>query len=814
MDALRNDFRYAWRMLRKNLSMTLVIVLSLAIGIGANSAIFSVVDALLLRPLPYPQPERLAAIWLRSPGIGMFRDWPSPGQYIDLQNENRSFDEIAIAQSRTATLTGFEKPERIDVLRTSSNLLRMLGAKLQSGRLLLTEDDKPGKAQVALLSSRLWRQRFSADSQMIGKSLTLDGKQITVAGVLTPEFRLDAEVLPSEVPLDKIDIFLPLPLGADAAQKRGDENYNLVARLKPVVSVAQAQADVNGIANRIRLKDKRDRTFGMTVIGLQEQIVGDVRRTVLVLLGSVTLVLLIACANVANLLLTRATGRQKEMAIRLAVGAHSARIIGQLLTESLLLSLVGGALGLLIASLSIQVVRVMNPGNIPRLADIGIDGTVVAFTFVLSVATGILFGFAPAWRSHSVDLNVSLKTGGRSGESEGGFRLARHRMRSLLVISELALSVMLLVAAGLLIRSFVSLHTVPPGFSTDHVLSMKIVASGPKYQKDKDAFRFFLEVLARVTNLPGVKSAGLTSALPLTGTVGWGQINVEGYNPPPGQELQVDVRSASGDYFRTMQIPLVKGRFFSDEDRRETQQVAIIDETFARRFWPRDNPVGKHLWFDDPKKQIAIAGVVKVVKHYGLDNEDKIAVYFPESQQTYDEIYLVVRTIAEPQLIARPIVSEVHAVDQNVVVAEIQTMQERLYHSLARQRFATSLLFAFAVFALLLATVGVYGVLAYLVSQNRREIGLRIALGASTGHVVSLIIGYGMGLAVIGIACGLAGAISFTRLMGSLLFGVTPTDPLTFGAVIFILGTAALAATILPAIRAARVDPMVALRQE
>jgi predicted permease len=363
MDTLLKDFQYAYRMLWKKLGMTLVIVVSLAIGIGANSAIFSIVDALLLRPLPYPQPDRLVAIWLHSPGIGIFRDWPSPGQYVDITNESHSFDEVAIAQSRTWTLTGFDKPERVAVLRTSSNLLGMLGAKAQLGRLLLADEDRPGKAPVAILSSRLWHQRFSSDRQILGKSIVLDGNQFTVAGVLVAEFRLDSEVMPSEEPMEKIDIILPLPLGADAAQRRGDENYNLIGRLKLGVSVSQAQADVSAIADRIRNKDKRDRTFGMTVIGLQEQIVGDVRRALLVLLGSVALVLLIACANVANLLLTHAAGRQKEMAIRLAVGADSARIIRQLLTESLLLSLTGGTVGLFGCEVEYQPCAGNEPGK-------------------------------------------------------------------------------------------------------------------------------------------------------------------------------------------------------------------------------------------------------------------------------------------------------------------------------------------------------------------------------------------------------------------------------------------------------------------
>ena len=560
------DLRYALRMLRKNAASTIVIVASLAIGIGANSAIFSVVDALLLRPLPYPQPGRLAAIWLHSPGIGILRDWPSPGQYIDIQNENRSFEEMALAQSRSVTLTGRDQPERIDAMRGQSSLLRMLGAKPLLGRLLLPEEDKPGQPLVAILSERVWKRLFSSDPNIVGKSITLNGNQCTVAGVLRHDFMLNAEVMPSEGPMDKVDVFMPLPLGADAVKRRGDENYNILVRLKPGVSIPQAQADIDAIASRIREKDKRGATFGMHIVGLQEQVVGDVRRALLVLVGSVTLVLLIACANVANLLLTRAAGREKEVAIRTALGAGWQRIVRQLLTESILLAILGGAAGLAIAEFSLSVVRAMNPGNIPRLEDIEINATVAAFTFGISLATGILFGLAPVWRAVKVDLNTSLKAGGRSGQSDGGLHLRRHRLRSLLVVSELALSLMLVIGAGLLVRSFVRLQSVPPGFTTDRVLTMQVAANGVKYRDPKAVARFFQEFESRIARLPGVKAEGVVSVLPLTGSVGWGGINVEGYAPPPGQELQVDIRNASSDYFRAMEIPLVKGRYFSEHD--------------------------------------------------------------------------------------------------------------------------------------------------------------------------------------------------------------------------------------------------------
>src|SRR5437016_10918660 len=466
MHTLWQDLRYALRMLGKNRMLTLVIVASLGIGIGANSAIFSVVDALLLRPLPYPQPDRLAAVWLHSPAIGNPRDWPSPGDYLDVQRENHSFEQMALAQSRVFVLTGRDQPERLFGVRTQSTLLEMLGAKPLLGRLLLPEEDKPGRPDVAILTERAWRRLFNADTAIVGKTSVLNGNPFIVVGVLQGSFMLNAEVMPSETRMDKMDFFVPLPLAADDEKNRADENYNVMVRLKPGVSVRQAQADLDVIASRIREKEKRDASFGMHVIGIQEQVVGDVRRALLVLLGSVGLVLLIACANVANLLLTRAAGREKELAVRTALGADWRQLARQLLTESVLLGLLGGGVGLLVAQLSIYIVRAMNPGNIPRLEDIAVNGAVLMFTLGVSLTTGIVFGVEPLWRALKVDVNSSLKAGGRSGQGEGGLHLRRHSLRGLLVVSELTLSLMLLIGAGLLIRSFVRLQSVPPGFNT------------------------------------------------------------------------------------------------------------------------------------------------------------------------------------------------------------------------------------------------------------------------------------------------------------------------------------------------------------
>jgi putative ABC transport system permease protein len=551
----------------------------------------------------------------------------------------------------------------------------------------------------------------------------------------------------------------------------------------------------------------------MDVIGLQKQVVGDVRRALLVLLGSVALVLLIACANVANLLLARAAGREKEVAIRTALGAGWQRIARQLLTESLLLGLLGGVAGLVVARLSLWAVRTMNPGNIPRLDEIGIDGTVLAFTFGLALATGILFGLAPVWRAIKLDPNSSLKSGGRSGQADSGLYLKRHRLRGLLVVSELALSLVLLIGAGLLIRSFVRLQSVPPGFTTDNVMSMQVVVSDPKYRDDKVLAGFYREVETRIAHLPGVVSEGVVSALPLTGMVGWGGIHVEGYNPPPGQELQVDQRDASTNYFGTMQIPLVSGRFFSDQDNLDAPRVAIIDQKFAQRFWPHNDAVGKHLWFD-PKKPITIVGVAGVVKQYGLDTDGKIAVYFPSQQDFGRGTYLVARSASQNPGLSAAMTSEIHAVDPTAVVYGIRSMQDRLYDSLARQRFSSTMLGSFALFALLLAAVGLYGVMSFLVTQSTHDIGILVALGARRENILGMVVRQGMQLTLAGIFAGLIGAAALTRVIAALLFNVSAMDVATFLTVPAVLGLVAFCAMVIPAWRASNVDPIVALRQE
>ena len=821
MSGFLQDFRYAVRTLRRSAALTAVIVASLAIGIGANSAVFSVVSGLLLKPLPYPDPDRLAVLWLRSPGINIPQDWPSPGQYTDIKNENRSFDEISISQGRAGTMLGLEQPERVEVLLTSSTLFHLLGATPQYGRLLSTEDETAGRHMVVVLSHGFWQRAFGGDPAIIGKTVGLNNigvpgageskNQFEIVGVLRPDFLLNAEIMPTVASIQQMDVFLPLAFRDDPATLRGDENYNLMARLKPGVTMAQADDDVAAIAARIREKDERDRTFTIDVVPLVDSVVGNVRTSLLVLLGSVTLVLLIACANVANLLLTRASGRQKEVAVRTALGASWQRLVRQLLTESVLLGVLGGAAGLLIAFGALQVIRAINPGNIPRLDAIVLDAPVLAFTFAVSVVTGILFGLVPAIRAARVDLSGSMKAGGRSSQGEGGFGSSRRRLRSLLVVAEVAISLMLLIGAGLLLRSFVRLQNVSPGFDPDGVISMRLGASSRQFT-DRDAavafYRPFGEAIAAV---PGVSVRGAVSALPFTSSVGWGSINVEGWTPQPGQELQVDQRGATPEYFATMKIPLVNGRMFTDADLPSTAEpVVVIDEKFAQRFWPNGDAIGKHLW-NDPKRKMRIVGVVGTVKQYGLNIDGRIVFYRP----TPNAQWHVVRTASsDPAAIGREIVRKIRDIDPTITVVDIQPMTDRMSQSMARQRFATLMLGSFALFALLLAVVGVYGVLSHLVSQGAHDIGVRMALGAERSRIQLMVLRQGLELTGAGIVLGLIGAALLTRVMATLLFGVSTTDLVTFMSVPLVLLTTAMLACYIPARRATHVDPVTALRDE
>jgi predicted permease len=811
---LMDDLRYAVRSFANTPGLTAMIVLSLAIGIGANTAIFSVMNTLLLKPLPYPHAERLAILWLRSPGIGIPQDWPSPGQYHDIQTQNHVFEETAIVIGGGSTITGLSRAIKVDAIAASAGLLPMLGAKPMLGRLFLPQEDKPGSAKTAILTYGLWQRVFSGDHNILGRTITFDGEATTVVGVLPRDFRLNREVIPTVGGINKPDIFLPLPAEAKDPTNYGSENYNILARLKPGVTMEAAQSDISIIAARLRQEKHRDPSFTISVVSLTEQVVGNVRSAVLILFGAVALVLFIACTNVANLLLSRAAVRQREIAIRAALGAGRERVIRQLLTESILLALLGGAAGLAIADVGLVIARRIHPGNIPRLDELGLDFRVLGFGLGVSLLTGIVFGLAPAFRASRVDLTTSLKSGGR-GSVKGGLHVKHDKLRGALVITELAIALPLLTGAGLLVRSFVRLTEVPPGFNPHNVISMQVSAEGPKYKERAARVQFYQALDEQVGHLSGVSAEGAISSLPLTPSVGWGGMQIEGYVPPPNQpELQVDIRLATPGYFTAMQIPLLGGRLFSAADTEKTQPVVLIDEKMANHFWPKGDAVGKRIRQGEKQPWATIAGVVGLVKEYGLDLDTRMVVYYPQGQKAAGTMFVVARTNSDPAATADAIVHQVNTLDPEVPVFDIATMDRRVQDSVARQRFAMIMLGAFAGFAMILAAIGVYGVMSFLVSQGAADIAIRMALGARRGRILSLVFQQGMGLALIGIFVGLLGALGLTRVLSGLLFGVSAADPMTFGSVLVLLIAVALAACYFPARRAMRVDPMVALRTE
>jgi predicted permease len=802
-------------MLAKKRGFTAVAVITLALGIGANSAIFSVVNGLLLRPLPYSESERLAIIWTHSPGANVAQDWPSPGQFNAIKSQTDVFEDLALVRGRSYNLSGGETPERVDAVQITTNLLTMLGARPLAGRLLLPEEDSPGKPQTVVISHSIWQRRFGSDPSVVGRAVTLNGESYTIVGVLPRDFSLGYEVIPTVSAMQQPELFLPLALDAKGAESQGDENYNVVARMKPGATVERAQTELDVVAGRLAQQFPDyyppSRAFRLSVRPLLEQVVGDVRPALLVLLGAVGFVLLIACANVANLLLARAATREKEMAIRTAVGASRRRVVRQLLTESVVLACLGGALGLLAAYWGLDALRGLGPGNIPRLRDIGLDVRVLSFTFGVAVLTGVIFGLAPALRGSRINLSETLKEGGRSSVGGGG------RLRSALVVLEIALSLVLLVGAGLLVRSFVRVQQVEPGFDARNVLSMRLSVGGTSYAGERSG-EFFRELLTRVRRLPGVESAGTASILPLGGGIGWGTITIEGYASANGQEqIQADQRIAGAGYFETMKVPLAAGRYFDEQDTAESQKVAVIDENMARTYWPGADPVGRRFKRGDPDGEapwLTVAGVVANVKQYALDADSRVTFYTPHAQSLSGTMYVVARTSVEPSSLATSVTKEARALDPNVPAFDVKTMEQRLSDSLARRRFAMTALGLFALVAMALAAVGIYGVMSYAVAQRTREIGVRVALGAQAGDVLGLVIRQGMLLAALGIGLGLVGAAAVTRVMGSLLFGVGANDPATFAAIALLLAAAALLACYVPARRATKVDPMEALRHE
>jgi predicted permease len=823
MGPLLQDVRYGFRGLAKSPGFTAVALLSLAIGISANTAIFSIVNTLLLRPLPYTDASRLVILWNRSPGLGIAEDWFSTAQYFDIKTGHHGFEDVAIAIGGNENLTGDGAPERVGTIHVSSNLLPMLGVEPAKGRLFVSSEDVKGSAGTAVLGYGMWVRRYGSDSQVIGKSLTINGKTYQVIGILPRSFSLPREVLPTLGGAERAEILLPLPLAPDAAQNRDREDYNIIGKLKKRVTLQQAQAEMDTITAGLRRDHPTNYppngglTFG--IVPLSEQVVGDSRGALFVLLFAVAFVLLIACANVANLQLSRALARQKEIALRMAIGASRMRIARQLLTESVLLSLCGGALGVLLALASLKWVRILGPGSVPRLDFISIDGRVLLFTLFISLVSGTIFGLAPALRVSHIDLNSALKEGGR-GDSGAGAMWGRGKsLRKSLVVSELALSVLLLIGATLLIRSFANLQSVSPGFNPKNVLTMELTMTSDRYRQDQTAvLSTYKQIMDQLARLPGVQSVGAITSLPLSQMFAWGPITLEGRIPPPGENfINADIRVTAGHYFEAMQIPLLAGRFFNESDTKTSLPVGIVDEYMAKELWPSQSALGKRLHnggITDKEPWITVVGVVGRIKQYTLDSDSRIAIYYPQAQFVTREMNVVVRSSGDPAALYSAARQEIQSVDRDLPIFHVVTMEQRVQESLARRRFAMLLLSLFAGLAVALAMIGIYGVISYVVNQGTREIGIRLALGATPRAILRMVIGRGMALAIPGVLIGVLGSLAFTRMMRGLLFGVSPIDPLTFVAIPLLLVLVALLASYIPARRATLVDPTVSLHSE
>jgi putative ABC transport system permease protein len=820
METLLQDFRYALRMIIKNPGFTAVALLALALGIGANTALFGTVNAIVLRPLPYTEPERLVMIWENNPEIdlGGFDLFPvSAGSFVDWRDQNQVFDQVSIINGARYSLTGLDTPERLGGASVSHNFFELMGVQAERGRAFLQEEDRPGAGRVVVISHGLFERRFGSDPDILGKAMTLDGSSYTIVGVMPAGFGFPrAEDLPSYFQLPpQAEVWTPIGLTAEQINNRSSHNKAAIARLRPHVTLSQAQADLDAIARRAAEQYEEARGFGVTLVPLQEQVVGNVRTALYVLFGAVGFVLLIACANVANLLLARSAARQKEVAIRTALGASRLRIVRQMLTESVVLSVLGGALGLLVAYLGVKALLIAGPDSIPRKHEVGIDAAVLAFTFLVSLATGVLFGVAPAFQATRLSLNEILKEGVRGSSLGAG----HNRTRSLLVIGEVSLALVLLVGAGLLVRSFIRLLQVEPGFDPQNVLTVKLELPDSKYSEFSQQTALFKQVIERVKSLPGVTSASACSDLPLSGNEEIDMFTVEGR--PQGKTLAetplADFRFIDHDYFDTMRIRLRSGRAFTDRDTETSPSVVIISQTLAERFWPGEDPIGKRLKAGDYQSKAAwasVVGLVGDVKHSALNIEPRPQLYFPYQQKHWAQMTIVARTAANPANLAAALRDQVWAVDRDQPLTKVSTLEQFLENSISQRRFNVLLLGALSAVAMVMAAVGIYGVISYSVTQRTHEIGVRMALGATPTGVMRLIVRQGMALALVGVGAGLAAALALTRVMTSLLYGVSPTDPLTIIFVPLALTSVALLACYIPARRATRIDPGVALRYE
>lgn len=809
MAAFINDLRYALRVLFRQPGFTIVAALTLAIGVGANTAIFSIVNAVLLRPLPFASPDSLVVLWSNTrPERG---GAASPDDFMDFRRDQRSFADIAALANSSATLTSRgAEAERLRVMRVSAGLLSILGVSPRLGRDFLPEEDTPGGQRVVLLSHGLWERRFAADPALVGKTLSLDGEAHTVIGVMPEGFDFPVGFASTQPP----DFWQPLRL--DPAQpSRGAHFLRVIGRLKPGVTIAAAQAEMTAIARRLEQQHPLTNTnWGMWVFPLHEEYAGDVRRPLLVLLGAVGCVLLIACANVANLLLARATARSKELSVRVALGAGSGRLIRQLLTESLLLAGMGGLLGLGIATWSLELVPALAGDSLPRAATIGVDVRALAFTAGAVLLTGILFGLAPAWQIARSAIADSLRASSRSTGATPG----THKLRAGLVVGEVALAFVLLVGAGLMMRSVQQLESVRPGFSPERIMSAQLALPNAQYPDEPRRTDLVGRYLEQLRAVPGVQTAAITTLLPMARQDALLVFSVEGRpDEGPGRWPISRVSTVSDQYFETLSIPLVRGRYLDARDQPGSPGAAVISRTLAQRFFKDQDPLGQRIKLAPPQDDspwLTIVGVVDDVRHRNLAQAVEPLLYTAYAHTPTANMNVVVRGDLAPAELGSALSRELAAIDRNLALVNVRTMEAVVSLSLASERFRTRLLGGFALIALLLAAIGVYGVMAYSVEQRSQEMGLRMALGAEPRHVIRLVAGQGLALIGAGLIIGVAGALALTRLVASLLYGVSPTDPLTFVAIAVLLLSAAAAATYVPARRATRTDPMIVLRTE
>jgi len=808
MGSFIQDLRFGVRMLMKQPGFTLIAVLTLALGIGANTAIFSVVNAVLLRPLPYSEPGRLVQVWVTNPQANRWGDWVSYPDFLDWREQNTVFDEIGACREFPFNLTGTDSPEALFGAYVSASLFTVLGVKPILGRTFLAEEDRPGANRVAVISHGLWQRRFGADPGLIGKTIQVDGESHVVVGIMPPGFKFHWLVA-----LGGVEYEIWIPHGPpDELQDRGSPNFRVVARLKRDVTVEQAQANMDAVARSVAEQNPGRQGMGVKVMSLRRKVTIDAQPALLLLSAAIGLVLLIACGNVANLLLAQGDARQHETAIRGALGASPARMVRQRLTESMLMGAVGGATGLLLAFLAIQFIIKLGP-NIPRLDQTSIDLRVLSATLSLSLVTGLLFGTIPALRSSRVDINDTLKQGGRGIIWRDGAGL-----RSILLVGEMALALTLLVGAGLLIRSFLQLHSVESGFDPTRVLKAWMFLPEKQYPTSRQQAQFIRQVVERIQALPEVEAAGASTALPLYGNDN-GYFRVEGQPESMPNEPYVDAEypKITPDYFRAMGIHVLRGRPFTWADDENSPEVAIVNEWMSRRYWPGEDAIGKRVCIDYRDGQPVwrqIVGVVNDVKHDGLAASTRPQIYIPTMQFTHSGTILAIRAKGDPAALANTIRRQVAALDRNQPVLDIGTMEKVVSDSVADRRFQMTLLTIFAAMALILSATGVYSVMAYAVARRTREMGIRLALGAPPRDVLRLVVGQGMKLALAGVGIGLAAAFGLTRLMRGLLFGVSALDPLTFVAVALLLTGVALVACCIPARRAMRVDPLTVLRSE